>query len=415
MNNWICCQLGAREHYAIPRALHSRGELKYLITDAWIDSFSSLNLLPNFLLTNLRERYHPELNKARIKAFTDPLIIWELSQKYNNLSGWDKIIARNSWWQEQVLKVLPKLKYINQNTTLFAYSYTALELFQYAKSQGWKTVLGQIDPGIIEEKLVIKQNQTYPQYHSHLQVAPLDYWQNWRQECALADQIIVNSPWSAQALQQTGVASHKIKIIPLAYQATTKAEKFERTYPQNFSEQRPLKVLFLGQIILRKGIAAIFEAIELLANKPVEFYFVGQVGIKLPKSLRKNPKIKWLGAVSRSQTSYYYQQADVFLFPTISDGFGITQLEAQTWQLPLITSKFCGAVVKDKINGLILPEVTGKAIANTLNFCFYNPQQLAAFAQASHQIVSDYQLSQLADNLQLLNSTQNIQKLLIRH
>ncbi|MGL6338499.1 MAG: glycosyltransferase, partial [Waterburya sp.] len=117
----------------------------------------------------------------------------------------------------------------------------------------------------------------------------------------------------------------------------------------------------------------------------------------------------------RSQTSYYYQQADVFLFPTLSDGFGITQLEAQTWQLPLITSKFCGAVVKDKINGLILPEVTGKAIANTLNFCFYNPQQLAAFAQASHQIVSDYQLSQLADNLQLLNSTQNIQKLLIRH
>lgn len=415
MNNWICCQLGAREHYAIPRALHSRGQLKYLITDAWIDSFSSLNLLPNFLFTNLRERYHPELNKAKIKAFTDPLIIWELSQKYNNISGWDKIIARNSWWQEQVLKVLPKLKYTNQNTTLFAYSYAALELFYYAKSQGWKTVLGQIDPGIIEEKLVIKQNQTYPQYHSHLQVAPLDYWQNWRQECSLADQIIVNSPWSAQALEQTGVPNHKIKIIPLAYQATAKAEKFERTYPQNFSEQRPLKVLFLGQIILRKGIAEIFEAIELLANKPIEFYFVGRVGIKIPKSFRKNPRIKWINAVSRSQTSYYYQQADVFLFPTLSDGFGITQLEAQTWQLPLITSKFCGAVVKDKINGLILPEVTGKAIANTLNFCFYNPQQLADFAQASPQIVFDYQLSQLANNLQLLNSTQNTQKLLIRH
>jgi glycosyltransferase involved in cell wall biosynthesis len=413
MNNWICCQLGARENYAIPRALYSQGQLKYLITDAWVDSLSPLNLLPNFLLTNLRERYHPELKKARIKAFTDSLIIWELSQRFKNLSGWDQIIARNSWWQEQVLKVLPKLKYTNKNTTLFAYSHAALELFQYAKSQGWKTVLGQIDPGIIEEKLVIKQNQTYTQYDSHLQLAPLDYWQNWRQECTLADQIIVNSPWSAEALQQTGVANYKIKIIPLAYEATAKAEKFERTYPQNFSQERPLKVLFLGSIILRKGIAAIFEAIELLANKPIEFYFVGKREIKIPKSLKKNPKIKWIGAVSPSQTSYYYQQADVFLFPTLSDGFGITQLEAQTWQLPLITSQFCGAVVKDKINGLILPEVTGKAIANTLNFCFYNPQQLATFAQASHQVVCDYKLSQLAQKLHLLNNTTNTKKSLI--
>ena len=41
--NWICCQLGAREHYAVPRALHQRSSLDYLITDTWVrpDSLAS--------------------------------------------------------------------------------------------------------------------------------------------------------------------------------------------------------------------------------------------------------------------------------------------------------------------------------------------------------------------------------------
>ena len=36
---WLCCQLGAREHYAIPRALFRSGMLGYLVTDAWVPAF----------------------------------------------------------------------------------------------------------------------------------------------------------------------------------------------------------------------------------------------------------------------------------------------------------------------------------------------------------------------------------------
>ena len=39
---WICCQLGAREHYAIPRALFRLGMLDYLLTDAWVPPSSLL-------------------------------------------------------------------------------------------------------------------------------------------------------------------------------------------------------------------------------------------------------------------------------------------------------------------------------------------------------------------------------------
>lgn len=415
MNKWICCQLGAREHYAIPRVLHRQGQLKYLITDVWVSNKSALNLSPKSFLTNFKERYHPELEKAKIESHNNSLVLWEISQKYQNIRGWDKIIARNQWWQEKVLQTLEKLDLLEKDITLFTYSYAALELLKYAKKRGWKTVLGQIDPGIIEEKLVFKESQKYSQYQSNLSTLPLEYWKNWRQELTIADRIIVNSPWSSKALQQTGVSQSKIEIIPLAYQSPREAKDFKRNYPQRFNQQRPLKVLFLGQVILRKGIAAIFEAIKILEKKTIEFCFVGEIGANVPHKIVNHPQITWIGSVSRNTTKHYYQQADVFLFPTLSDGFGLTQLEAQAWGLPVIASEFCGSVVKDRINGLILPNVTGKAIAKSLDFCLNNPQALTYFSLNTYQEISNFNLSKLTSKLSVLENKCSFRRNTIRH
>ena len=404
MNNWICCQIGAREHYAIPRALHSRGKLKYLITDTWVTEKSIFNQLPSFCFPNIRARYHPELKAASIKSFNNSSMAWELIHKPQSSQDWNKIIARNLWWENKVLRILKKLDTSKEDITLFAYSYAALNLFKYAKKRGWKTVLGQIDPGIVEEKLVAQESIKYPQYRSGFSNQPFGYWQDWRKECALADQIIVNSDWSSQALEKTGIEQKKIKVAPLAYQTPRGFNQISKKYPTKFDAQRPLRVLFLGQVILRKGIAALLETIKLLENRPVEFWFVGKVAIKLPRELKKHRQIKWLGKVSRHTTSHYYQQADVFLFPTLSDGFGLTQLEAQAFHLPIIASQFCGSVVKDRINGLILPSVTAEDIADTLLFCLRNPHQLALFSQASIQQLGNFSLPKLSNRLCLLNS-----------
>ncbi|MBE9125721.1 glycosyltransferase family 4 protein, partial [Coleofasciculus sp. LEGE 07081] len=288
---------------------------------------------------------------------------------------------------------------LNSHPTLFAYSYAALELLRYAKTKGWHTILGQIDPGPVEEKLVQEEHSKYPTYQSNWQPAPPHYWDNWREECSLADRIVVNSLWSSQALQQAGIPGNKIDIIPLAYEPPEVAWDFVRTYPLAFSAERPLRVLFLGQVILRKGIAAILEAAQLLHNQPIEFWLVGSPGIAGQAKMHR--QIQWIGAVPRSQTAKYYHLADIFLFPTLSDGFGLTQLEAQAWKLPIIASRFCGEVVKDRVNGLILPEVTREAIAQTLEFCLNNPQQLQAFARKT-TTMSKFSLSRLHHHLQSL-------------
>jgi glycosyltransferase involved in cell wall biosynthesis len=403
MASWIICQLGAREHYAIPRALHQADKLHTLVTDAWLTPQSSFQYLPGLAAKSLRDRYHPDLATATVKSFTSSLVPFELVQRLTCKTGWSNILARNKWFQRRALQSLKTIETQlrpNQSPVLFSYSYTALSLFRYAKQRGWRTILGQIDPGIEEEKQVSQLQTLYgQQYSSHWSPAPTSYWQSWQQECALADYILVNSAWSQQALVAAGIPPSKIAIAPLAYQMPSYATTFTRQYPTAFTPERPLRVLFLGQVILRKGIAELLEAMPLLAQAPVEIWLVGSTELTLSPALLNHPQLRWLGAVPRSHVQRYYQQADVFLFPTHSDGFGLTQLEAQFWKLPIIASSHCGTVIQHQHNGLILDEISGEAIATALRNCCNQPDRLQQWSGQTTNM-SFYSFNQLAKTLQ---------------
>lgn len=287
-----------------------------------------------------------------------------------------------------------------EQPTFFTYSYAGLELLRYAKAQGWRTVLGQIDPGPVEEQIVVAEQRKYPALSPAWRTVPPEYWESWREECAIADHIIVNSNWSRQALEQAGIDGNKIRVVPLVYSPPVAVKRFERTYPDAFSVDRPLRVLFLGRVILRKGVAAVLEAAELVRDLPIEFQIVGSSEIVPPKTCSN---IHWISSVPRSATANYYQQADVFLFPTLSDGFGLTQLEAQAWRLPVIASEQCGEVVQPNINGLVLPEVSKDAIADALRACVAQPSLLADFAQHT-DFVEKFDLPHLQECLQQIQA-----------
>ncbi len=382
MPSWICCQLGAREHYAIPRSLFQQDHLIHLITDAWVPPTSPIARLPLNSLQSLRDRYHPDLAQAPVQSFTPQLIAFEAQQRYRKTAHWPRTLDRNRWFQRKAVNALQQIaRQGSDRPILFAYSYAALELFRYAKTQGWYCILGQIDPGPVEEEIVLQEQSKYPGYQPNWETAPQSYWANWREECDLADRILVNSSWSGNALQQAGIAAHKLRIVPLAYQPPEAASHFVRQYPEQFSGDRPLRVLFLGQVILRKGLMPLLEAAALLHDQPIEFWIVGASNLNLPEAITNLKNIWWMGPVPRSGTASCYQQADVFLFPTLSDGFGLTQLEAQAWQLPIIASGRCGDVVKDQINGFTLTHVSGEAIADGLRACLQEPERLQQWSE----------------------------------
>jgi len=368
---WICAQLGAREHYSIPRALHQHGLLKHLITEFWVPP-------GDFPLakTGLGERFHKDVPSCQVLSWNSSAITFEIASKIRRLSGWEQIMKRNAWFQRQAIRRLEGVAAATpgKNFCLFSYSYTALELFRFARKQGWKTVLGQIDPAEREEQIVSKLEQSNPTISTSWKPAPRDYWKLWRQECEIADHIVVNSEWSKTALTEVGMPAERLHVIPLSYEE--ERQTFDRVYPGSFSKDRPLKVLFLGQIILRKGMAEVLAAIGDDDDSPVEFWFVGNPGFDVPREFLNRAHIRWMGGVPRSRTSQYYRDADVFLFPTHSDGFGLTQLEAQNWKLPIIASKFCGEVVQHDYNGWLLNDVSKNSIREALAHCIKFPENL---------------------------------------
>jgi len=392
---WLCCQLGAREHYAVPRALQLSGLLGEFITDLWIR--------PGTLLHSwnkpLNGRFHPGLAGARIVAPNLATLRFELKASLARENGWKLIKQRNEWFQRHALTELERST--NGHHTIFAYSYAASELFKFARARGWRTVLGQIDPGPAEERIVAGLQKTSNIKDRKWRPAPKEYWNNWRNECSLADQIVVNSQWSKDALLREGVAAEKIKIIPVAYEPWTNARSFQRLYPRAFSSERPLRVLFLGQISLRKGVQQLLDAVQLLKGEPVEFWFVGPIQISVPQDLRLHPQCRWFGVAPRVEVDSYYRDADVFIFPTLSDGFGLTQLEAQSWKLPVIASRYCGEVVRDGFNGLLLDEVSGESIANVLRQFLQEPHTLSAMSVRS-SVDDRFSLKTLASSLKSL-------------
>src|SRR5206468_391087 len=110
---------------------------------------------------------------------------------------------------------------------------------------------------------------------------------------------------------------------------------------------------------------------------------VGPVEIETGKTAVDDRRVKWFGPATRTQIAEFYRRADIFILPTLSDGFAITQLEAQAHGLPVIASKNCGKVVENGVNGIILDEPSAACIAHAIRDCIANPDRLQKLAEAS--------------------------------
>jgi glycosyltransferase involved in cell wall biosynthesis len=141
-----------------------------------------------------------------------------------------------------------------------------------------------------------------------------------------------------------------------------------------------------------------------LRDEPVEFWIVGPVQIAKAETAAGNARVKWFGPVTRKQTAEEYRAADVFILPTLSDGFAITQLEAQAHGLPVISSKCCGGVVENGRNGIILEEPNAACIAAAIRGCLADPKRLQTFAAAAY-VQNEFTTEMLGQRLQKLGST----------
>jgi glycosyltransferase involved in cell wall biosynthesis len=399
-NPWLCHQLGSREHYSIPRALHAKRRLALLQTDAWVPP-AMAKFMPGIgPLQSLAGRYHESLATAQVRAFTLGRLKFDVLSKLRREPLWQAILQRNRWFQARCLPGLRRgladsFEPQASQPTVFAFSYAARELFHEAKRLGARCVLGQVDPGP-EEIRWVAEKCGGPDPHGS---PPPAYWEAWREEVELADVILANSEWSRSLLVKGGVPTDKIQVVPLAYEVPYSAgNSGTRHFPDAFSSSRPLRVLYLGQVIPRKGAHELFDAILLLQGYPVEFHLAGPVNTEVPEAIKAHSGVHFYGPVSRTQGEALYARSDVFLLPSHSEGFGLTQLEAVAHRLPLIASRYCASVVGHEKNGLLLDDVTPAAIVQALQTCLQSPESLQLWGQYELDW-KEYSLETLANRL----------------
>jgi glycosyltransferase involved in cell wall biosynthesis len=397
--SWVCIQLGARQHYVLPRAFHSLGVLSYLITDLWTRPDSTrARLFPR-----LKGRFHPELPLAKVGHGDLGWLAKELWLRFRyrlaDNEDWSVICARNAAFDRLAQRRLRECfggKAVPPR--VFSYAYGCPNTFVKAADKGCRPVLGQIDGGPLEEEIFLAESRRYPELKERYRPAPEEYWKDWERQWQSASRIVVNSTWTEECITGAGVPKEKISIVPLYFQPD-RSPPVQREPSPRFDRSRPLKALFLGQFNLRKGAARVLEAARKLKDEPVELQIVGPSMIDIPEDVLALRNFRFVGPVARSSASSYYRDADVFLLPTLSDGFAITQLEAQSYGLPLIVSRRCGSVVNHLENGIVLPEVTGEAIAESLLSLLRNPAQLGAMSAKSKTTftsLDDYGRSVLA-------------------
>lgn len=378
----IVCQIGAREHYASPRTLHRASLLAELITDVWVPPDSPFRHVPGRAGERLRGRYHPELSNANVTHFTTSALGCEMMKVVSSRkSRWDELIGQNRRFQVEAVRHLRASRAFegkDYRPAVLAYSYAARDILALARDAGATTILAQIDGGEADEALISKRwserSETMPDK------APGSYWAAWREECRLADRILVNSEWSKQLLAQAGVDGRKLVVTPVVYEGGGSSALVAHRYPKAFDAARPLRVLFLGALTLRKGVIEALEAARALAGRPVQFVFVGGDPEARASLMVRQPNVTRHDRVPRSRVAQFYRDADVFLFPSHSDGFGMTQIEALESGLPVIASRNCAAIVEHSRTGLLLEAVSAAAIVRAISICLDHPERLAAMS-----------------------------------
>lgn len=364
-------------------------------------------------------RFHPQLADAPVQSWNWRSIRWEMHAKLRRnpsalpapccqpYAGFVEVGKR---FALAVRDSLRKRRDLPQNPILLAYDTGALEAVEWCRDQGIRCVLNQMDPNRVEVDLVREEENRWPAWTTQPIQVPDEYFERREQEWALADKIVVNSDFCKTALIKQGVPPKKLVVIPLCFELSDDSvSPFDRDSVSAFrrfsvSASSPLRVLFLGQAILRKGVQYLVEAARLLEREPVQFDVVGAIGISRDGVGSAPKNMTFHGRAPRSETAAWYERADVFVLPTLSDGFAITQLEAMAHGLPVITTPCCGDVVSDGVDGFIVPPRDAKALADALRCYLNDPDLLKTQRAAARDKSRQFSLERLSTNLESLEA-----------
>lgn len=160
-------------------------------------------------------------------------------------------------------------------------------------------------------------------------------------------------------------------------------------------------VITVGQFIHRKGFDVLLNAWA-KCNKEYELYIIGAEPTKEYHDIKEElhlDNVHFEGFKTKEKLKCYYQAADLFVFPTREDIWGLVVNEAMANGLPVITTDKCVAgleLIKDGENGYIVPAENPNELAKRINELLSNDWLLEKMARNNLQKIRRYTVENMA-------------------
>lgn len=272
---------------------------------------------------------------------------------------------------------------------LIGLSMASVRSFRRARSLGVKALLDYpIAHHSWAERLLQEEARREPAYASTLQFHALSAARKAaaEEELALADKIFVLSSFQRRTFVESGIDPARLVQTPLGVELD-----LFRPAPERRAEDGRYRVLFVGQITQRKGISYLVEGFRRAAVPGAELTLLGRiVGEERPWAA--HPGIVQLPPVRFFDLPPVYHDADVFVLPSLIEGFPQTALQAMASGLPVVVSEhtFGEDVITDGVDGYVVPIRDADAIAERLRHLHANPELRASMGAAARRRAEEF-------------------------
>ncbi len=384
----VVVHAGARDAYQVALALQEAGLLETLVTDLfWPDNFPLLDRLLLQLSPRVYKLLH-QRGKAGLSSNRVHLCLRDglrtlLLDKLPNVSLDRRRRATRD--ADATLGTTAGRLARQARAGLVSYSYTGFEAIQ---EYGHPSMLFQVHPHPdTVRRLLLDELKAHPECAVSLQqewelALPEQEYRRLVEETTMASHYLAASSFTRKSLVEHGVAAESITVIPYGVD-------LEHYRPADRSPHLdhpgPLELLFVGRINQRKGLTYLLDALRLLHTTQLRLTICGRVvdDLSLFKSFGSQVEIR--PSVSAEELVRAYQSADLFVFPSVAEGFGQVLLESLASGLPILSTTHTAApdLIDSGVEGFIIEPRRADLLAERLEWALSHRQALRDMGDAA--------------------------------
>ena len=366
----LVAQIGARMHYAIPRIFNEAGILGSFHTDVvsnkgWPGVVG--RLIPSPLrmaaIKRLLARVPHGVPIDLIRTENDLGI--KFAMQFRKAKNATEQTAAHLWAGKAFCQRVVNAG-MESFDGVYVFSVDGLEILEKARELGIKSYVEQtVAPHDTYAAVMEEERRRFPELvdDDAIDLRWQELAEREHREWELADTIVCGSAYVRDSIRDVAGPAAADKGIIVSYGVDEKliASKAPRRKPG-----KVFNVLFVGQVGFRKGCHYLIEAARKL---PSDFHirFCGSIALPASYLSRLPSNVELLGIVPRNEMVKQYEWADVFCLPSLLEGSATVTYEAMAAGVPVITTHQSGSIVRDQIDGLIIPAGDIDAIVEALH------------------------------------------------